>query len=101
MKKVSVFFLSFGISLLIFNHFFFKTQRLENDKKLPKINDCFIFQLKSKNPFNVYKPDTIRILDIKGDYLKYQKNNWFISSERIDVISDYLVKTDSCNCFKQ
>jgi hypothetical protein len=98
MKKTTLIVLSFIIGLVIFNHLFFNKKPIKKDIVSPKINDCYIYQFKGQNPFKTYRIDTIKILDVKGNYLKYKQNDGFITSDEIDYILKYSIKTDSCNC---
>ncbi len=66
--------------------------------KQPKIGECYIYHFESKDPFKNYPTDTIKILQVKGEYLKYKYNNGFITSDKIEFIMEYSIKTDSCNC---
>jgi hypothetical protein len=97
MKNLTIFILFFIIGFIIFNRlFFYKKQDIKNEIR-PKTNDCYIFQFKGQNPFKTYRIDTIKILEIKVNYLKYKQNDDFISSDEIDYILKYSIKTDSCN----
>jgi hypothetical protein len=98
MKKIIVFLVIPLISISLFILSFNCDEKPVKQNIIPKINDCYMYQFKGNNPFKSYRIDTIKILDVKGNYLKYKQNDGFISSDEIDYIMKYAIKTDSCNC---
>ncbi len=52
-----------------------------------KPNDTLIIEYKNENPFYTLQNDTVKVLQVKGDYVQYMRNNGTISSAKKSIFS--------------
>ena len=62
------------------------------------INDCYIRTWSEKDPFKADVVDTLLVLDIKRNYIKYRYNSGSVFTGKLNYFKQDAIKTDSCDC---
>jgi hypothetical protein len=65
----------------------------KNKKNKVNVEDVFILkEIQTDNPFNKYSLDTIKIIEIKNNYVLYTNGKDTISSKKSNININYLKK---------
>ena len=52
-----------------------------------KPNDTLLIEYKNENPFDTLSNDTVKVLQVKGDYVQFMRKSGTISSAKKNIFS--------------
>lgn len=52
-----------------------------------KPNDTILIEYKNENPFDTLQNDTVKVLQVKGDYVQFMRKDSTISSAKKSIFS--------------